>query len=59
MKFADSDGDKHSLWGILYESVFARNESTDWTSLAFALSFVVVCFLPVWVMWRRKWFWKM
>jgi predicted acyltransferase len=59
VKFADSDGDKHSLWGILYESVFARNESTDWTSLAFALSFVVVCFLPVWVMWRRKWFWKM
>jgi predicted acyltransferase len=59
VKFADSDGDKHSLSGIVYEAVFARNESTDWTSLAYGLSLVVVCFLPVWWMWRKKWFWKM
>jgi predicted acyltransferase len=59
-RIADSDGDRHSMLGIIYETVFARNEhSTEWTSLAFALSFVVVCFLPIWWLWRRKWFLKL
>jgi len=58
-KIADRDGDLHSLWELTYEHVFARHGSNEWTSLAFGLSFVVVCFLPVWWMWRKKWFWKM
>jgi predicted acyltransferase len=58
-KVVDADGDKHSWWEMAYERGFARHGSNDWTSLAFALSFVFVCFLPVWWMWRRKWFWKM
>ena len=58
-KVVDSDGDLHSWWELAYERGFARHGSTEWTSLAFGLSFVVVCFLPVWWMWRKKWFWKM
>ena len=58
-KIVDADGDRHSWWELTYENVFARHGSNEWTSLAFGLSFVVVCFLPVWWMWRKKWFWKM
>jgi len=58
-KIADSDGDKNNLWGVIYESVFARNGSTNWTSLAFAVSFVVICFLPNWWLWRKKIFLKL
>jgi predicted acyltransferase len=57
-KLPDSDGDLHSWWELTYENVFARGHSTDWTSLAFGLCFVVVCFLPNWWLWRRKWFLK-
>jgi predicted acyltransferase len=58
-KIVDADGFSHSVWSLLYEQGFARNGSTEWTSLAFALSFVVVCFLPNWFLWRKRWFWKM
>lgn len=57
-RVADSDGDKRSLLTASYEDVFARNHSTEWTSLAYAVCFVVVCFLPNWWLWRKKWFLK-
>jgi predicted acyltransferase len=57
-KVTDSDGDKRSWLTASYEDVFARNHSTEWTSLAFAICFVVVCFLPNWWLWRKKWFLK-
>jgi predicted acyltransferase len=53
-KIADADGDRHSLWALIYENVFARHGSTEWTSLLFALSVVAVCLLPNWWLWRRK-----
>jgi len=53
-KIADADGDRHSWWALLYENVFARNGSTEWTSLAFAVAYVVVCFVPMWLLWRKK-----
>ena len=39
--------------GWLYVHVFAHNGSTANSSLAFAIFYVVLCFLPVWVLWRR------
>jgi predicted acyltransferase len=48
-----------SVWGWTYAHLFARHGSTVWTSLAFAIAFVAVCFLPNWWLWRKKWFWKM
>lgn len=47
-----------SAWLWLYVHVFARQHSTEVTSLAFALAFVVLCFLPNWLLWRRKLFLK-
>jgi predicted acyltransferase len=57
-KLVDSDGDSNSLWSTIYDRGFASHGSTNWTSLAFAASFVVVCFLPNWWLWHKKWFLK-
>ena len=40
----------------LYHLVFARGASTENTSLAWACFFVVLCYVPTWLLWRRKWF---
>jgi len=58
IKLTDPDGDKNSLWAATYENVFSRNGSTEWTSLAFAATFVVICFLPNWWLWRKRVFLK-
>ena len=52
------DGDQNTLWDRTYYGVFARAGSTEWTSLAFAVTFVVFCFMPLWWMWRKKIFWR-
>ncbi len=48
------DGHPISVWGWLYAKGFAFDGSTQNTSLAFAITFVVACFLPNWVLWRRR-----
>jgi predicted acyltransferase len=47
-----------SSWQWAYVHVFARHGSTYVTSLAFALTFTALCFLPNWLLWRRKIFLK-
>jgi predicted acyltransferase len=47
-----------SSWLWVYQHGFARGQSTVVTSLAFALAFTAVCFVPNWVLWRRKIFLK-
>ena len=54
-----ADGVRRAWWYFAYWDVFGRAGSNDWTSLAFALSFVAVCFLPVWFLWRKKIFLKL
>ena len=49
-----ADGIRRTWWYFMYWDVFGRAGSNAWTSLAFAVSFVFVCFLPVWFLWRRK-----
>jgi predicted acyltransferase len=51
--------DRNSLMSWIYGHCFAFHGSTYYTSLAFAVVFVVVCFLPNWYLWHKKWFWKM
>lgn len=53
-QIADEDGDRHSLWVLAYETIFARNGSTNWTSHGFALAFVCLCFIPLWLLWRKR-----
>ncbi len=45
-----------SVWAWIYVHLFAFRGSTNNTSLAFALAFVALCFLPNWFLWRRKLF---
>ncbi len=40
-------------FGWLYQHGFAHWGSTANTSLAFALFYVGLCFIPIWVLWRR------
>jgi len=50
----DDAGKSVSPLRWLYVHVFAYGGSTANSSLAFALFYVVICFLPVWLLWRRK-----
>lgn len=49
-----ADGVRRTWWYLAYWDLFGRSGSNDWTSFAFALTFVAACFLPVWWLWRRK-----
>ncbi len=43
-----------SVWGWIYTHLFAFHGSTCNTSLAFAIAVVAVCFIPNWLLWRKK-----
>jgi predicted acyltransferase len=43
-----------TAWFWTYRHLFARHASTCVTSVAFALAFTAVCFLPNWLLWRKK-----
>lgn len=47
-----------SVSGWIYRHLFSRGVSTDNTSLAFALAFVAICFLPNLFLWHRRIFLK-
>jgi predicted acyltransferase len=51
-------GNPVTAWYWTYHNLFAFNGSTNVTSLAFALAFVAVCFLPNWLLWRKRIFLK-
>ena len=52
------NGQPVTAWFWIYHHLFAFNGSTRNTSLAFAIAFVAVCFLPNWLLWRKKIFLK-
>ena len=58
IKHTCADGKQRSLWSLSYLHGFSHGNSTQWTSLAFALAVVCVCFIPNWLLWRKKIFWK-
>jgi predicted acyltransferase len=43
-----------SAWLWAYRHLFARTQSNEHTSLAFALAFAAFCFLPNLLLWRKK-----
>ncbi len=51
-------GKTTTLLGWLYQHIFARQGSTNVTSLAFAIAFVAVCLIPNWLLWRKRIFLK-
>jgi len=44
--------------GWIYVHLFSHHHSTEVTSVEFAIAFVLVCFIPNWVLWRRQIFVK-
>ncbi len=50
----DAAGHRVRAWGWLYTHLFAFHGSTENTSLAFAIAYVAVCFIPIWLLWRRR-----
>ncbi len=52
------NGKPVTAWGWIYNTVFARGHSTELTSLAFGLWFVLMCFIPNWILWRKRIFVK-
>ena len=53
-KVAGPDGESVSALGWIYSHWFASHGSSNNTSLAFAIAFVALCFVPNWLLWRRK-----
>ena len=49
---------KITAWNWIYRHLFSRGVSTENTSLAFALAFVALCFLPNLLLWRKRIFLK-
>ena len=52
------NGQPVSAWFWAYHNLFAFNGSTNVTSLAFAIAFVTVCFIPNWLLYRKRIFVK-
>jgi predicted acyltransferase len=50
----DAAGHSLTAWAWCYLHLFARHGSTANTSVAFAAVYVVLCFVPNWLLWRRK-----
>ncbi|HMG01799.1 MAG TPA: heparan-alpha-glucosaminide N-acetyltransferase domain-containing protein [Edaphobacter sp.] len=53
------DGKPLTGWGWVYWHLFASHGSTQMTSAMFAFAFVLVCFIPNWILWRKKIFVKL
>lgn len=58
-KTTGADGRQRAVINSIYHDVFARHGSTEWTSLAYAVCFVLVCFLPNLLLWHRKVFFRL
>lgn len=48
----------HSLQRVIYEGSFAHVPNPEFASLLYALAFVVVCFIPIWLLYRKGIFLK-
>ncbi len=51
-------GHRYNVLSYLYDQVFLSIGDPGWRALAYSLFYTVVCFLPVWVLYRRKIFLK-
>jgi predicted acyltransferase len=47
-----------TLWSWIYGNGFSHGRSTELTSVAFAVFVVAVCFVPNWMLWRKRIFVK-
>ena len=48
-----SGGTRADVISFLFEHVFARIPDAGWAALTYSVSFTAVCFVPVWLLYRR------
>jgi predicted acyltransferase len=53
-----NDGKTITAWNWTYLHGFSHGRSTEITSVVFAIIFVLVCFIPNWLLWRKRIFIK-
>jgi predicted acyltransferase len=53
-----SSGRRTDAMGYLSQTVFAHIPDKGWAAFAFSVSFTAVCFIPVWLLYRKKIFVK-
>jgi predicted acyltransferase len=58
IKVTQADGSSTSLQAYVYQSFFVPLASPLNASLLYAMTFILVMFLVVWFLWKRKWFIK-
>jgi predicted acyltransferase len=51
-------GHRYDVLSYLYDHVFAPIGDPGWRALAYSVFYTMICFLPVWVLYRRKIFVK-
>jgi len=53
-----SAGTRTDVLTLLGEHVFARIPDPGWAAFAYSISFTAVCFVPVWLLYRKRIFLK-
>jgi predicted acyltransferase len=51
-------GQRTNVLGWLFNRTFAHIPDPGWAAFAYSVSFLAVCFVPVWVLYRKKIFVK-
>jgi predicted acyltransferase len=54
-----SAGNRTDVIAFVFDHVFAHIPDPGWAAFAYSLSFTAVCFVPIWVMFRRRIFLKL
>ena len=58
IKILQPDGSSLSLQPYIFQHIYLPIASPINASLLYAISFILVMYLVVWVMWKRRWFIK-
>ena len=53
-----ANGAHSSIGALLFANVFAKIPDPHWAAFAFSVSFAAFCFIPVWILYRKKIFLK-
>jgi len=49
-----SDGKRTDVIAFVFDNVFAHIPDPGWAAFAYSVSFTAVCFIPVWMLYRRR-----
>ncbi len=54
----DNPGRHAALNVVIFEHIFAQIPNPHWAAFAYSVTFTAVCFIPVWILYRKKIFLK-